>query len=326
MDVVNEIANEVMIAQNRLRGRVRESYLEHSPYLSQLGNASVYLKLENLQHTGSFKVRGAFNKLLSLSDGQRLKGCVAASTGNHGAAVAYGMRKLHIDGHIFVPDNASPGKVRAIQEQGGLVKHFGSDSAATEAYARAFAAERGMIYISPYNDIQVIGGQGTIAFEIHRQLGHVDVVVASLGGGGLISGIGGYLKLVLPQAKLLACSPENSQVMIQSVKSNKVLDLPSLPTLSDGTAGGVEPGAITLDYCRELVDEYDTVTEDEIADAVKLIIESHHMLIEGAAGVAVASYLKSREIYAGKNVVIVICGGNLDLDKLRGILDRSDIA
>jgi threonine dehydratase len=146
------------------------------------------------------------------------------------------------------------------------------------------------------------------------------VVYVALGGGGLISGVAGYLKSVRPGVRIVGCSPENSQVMIQSVKAGEILDLPSLPTLSDGTAGGIEAGSITFELCRELVDEYVTVTEDQIRDSLRMFMQVHHMLIEGAAAVAIASYLKTRQCSSGQNVVIVICGANIGLETLKEVL------
>jgi threonine dehydratase len=315
-----DVRQEVLLAEGRIRSHIRETFLEHSTYLSDLGGANVYCKLENLQHTGSFKVRGALSKVLSLTDEESGRGVVAASTGNHGAAVAFALRKLRAPGTIFVPEDAVQSKVQAIRALGVEVRTFGRDSAETEVQARKYAADNGLTYVSPYNDPQVLGGQGTIGVELERQLAGSDAVFASLGGGGLISGIAGYLKSVRPGVEIIGCSPENSQVMIQSVKAGEVLVLPSLPTLSDGTAGGVEPGAITFDLCRELVDEYVTVTEDEIVDALRLFVQAHHMLIEGAAAVAVASYIKMRDRFVGKNIVIVICGANISPDVLKEIL------
>ncbi len=315
-----DIQKEVLDAEERIRPYTRQTILEYSPFFSQLGGANVYCKLENLQHTGSFKARGAMNKLLSLTAEQRARGVVTASTGNHGMAVARSLGKLNTSGIVFVPENASPYKVQAIERLGAEVRYFGQDCAEAEVHARQYGAQNGMVYVSPYNDPQVIGGQGTIAVELARQLDEIDTVFASLGGGGLVSGIAGYLKSVRPDVRIIGCSPENSQVMIQSVKAGKILDLPSLPTLSDGTAGGIEAGSITFELCRKLVDEYVTVTEDEIKQSLRLFMEAHHMLIEGAAGVAIASYLKLGERFAGKNVVIVICGANIGLETLKEVL------
>ena len=314
------IAGEVIAAEKAIRSHVRKTYLEHSPFYSQLTGARVYFKLENLQHTGSFKLRGAMNKLLSLSDEEKRRGVVTASTGNHGAAFAYGLGKVKGTGVVFVPENASPAKVAAIERLGADVRHFGKDSAETEAHARRYAEDNSMTHLPPYNDAKVIGGQGTIGFELTNQLDRIDAVYVALGGGGMISGIAGYLKTINPAVHIIGCSPENSQVMIQSVKAGRILDLPSLPTLSDGTAGGIEPGSITLEFCRDLVDDFITVTEEEIKDSLREFMQTQHMLIEGSAAVAVAACKKKAGRFAGQNVVVVICGGNISNETLKEIL------
>ncbi|NIO28671.1 MAG: threonine/serine dehydratase [Candidatus Latescibacteria bacterium] len=315
-----DVRKEVLLAENRIRPYIRQTFLEYSPYFSQLGGANVYCKLENLQHTGAFKVRGAMNKLLSLTEEQRARGVVTASTGNHGAAVAWSLGKLNASGIIFVPEDAVPSKVQIIERLGGEVRYFEKDAAKTEVYARQYADRNQLVYVSPYNDPQVIGGQGTIGIELEQELQQINVVFVSLGGGGLISGVAGYLKTTNPGVHIIGCSPENSQVMIQSVKAGKILDLPSLPTLSDGTAGGIEAGAITFDLCRKLVDEYMTVTESEIKESLRMFIQTHRMLIEGAAAVAVASFLKMAERFADKNVVLIICGANISAETLKTVL------
>jgi threonine dehydratase len=315
-----DIAQETIAAEKRIRPHIRETILEYSPYYSALGGAEIYFKLENLQFTGSFKVRGAMNKLLSLTAAERKRGVVTASTGNHGAATAFCLAKLAAHGIVFVPQSASAVKVKAIERLGAEVRCYGDDSAVTEAYARRYARDRGLTYVPPYNDPQVIGGQGTIAVELSRQLERVDAVFVALGGGGLISGIAGYLKSIHPDAAIIGCSPQNSQVMIQSVRAGVILDLPSLPTLSDGTAGGVEPGAITFDSCRDLVDAFEVATEDEIRQSLKQFMQIHHMLIEGSAAVAIAACLKHGDRFAGKNVVVVLCGANISLETLKTVL------
>jgi threonine dehydratase len=315
-----DVANEVLRAESRIRGHIRQTILQRSNYLSGSDGTNVYYKLESLQHTGSFKVRGALNKLLTLSAEELERGVVAASTGNHGAAVAYGRGITGASGVVFVPKNTASVKVERIERFGAKVRFFGLDTAETETYARRFAVQNDLKFISPYNDALVVGGQGTIGVELERQLKRIDVVFASLGGGGLVSGVAGYLKSVRPEVKVIGCSPENSQVMIQSIKAGKILDLPSQPTLSDGTAGGVEPGAITFNLCHRLVDEYLTVTEEEIKESLRLFIGREHMLLEGAAAVSLAAYLNTRRRFEGKNVVIVVCGANIDLETLKSVL------
>jgi threonine dehydratase len=315
-----DVAKEVLAAEKRIRPHVRRTFLEHSIPFSHLAGADVYFKLENLQHTGSFKVRGAMNRLLSHTPEQIARGVVTASTGNHGLAVTFSLRMTGAAGIVFVPENASPAKVGAIRRLGAEIRTAGVDPVEAEAQARSYAAESGAVYVPPYNDPRIVGGQGTIGCELERQLDAFDALFVSLGGGGLISGIAGYLKSVRPSVEVIGCSPENSQVMIQSVKAGRILESPSLPTISDGTAGGIERDSITFDLCRLLVDDYVTVSEDEIKESLRLFMRSHHMLIEGAAAVAIAAFGKVRRSYRGKKVVIVMCGANIDLDTLKGIL------
>jgi threonine dehydratase len=310
----------IVLAANRISAHIRETPLDHSPYFSERTGANVYLKLENLQYTGSFKLRGAFNRLLTLSPDARAAGCVTASSGNHGAAVAWAMQALGVTGVIFVPEHTSPTKVDAIRRAGGDVRFFGTDGLDTETHARAFAAEEGMTYVSPYNDEQVIAGQGSCGVEIARQLSPVDAVFIAVGGGGLLSGVGAFLKSVNPEVEIVSCQPSASRVMTDSVAAGEILDLPSLPTLSDGTAGGIEQGAITFDLCRELVNRFVVVDEAEIAAAMRDFIDAHHLLPEGAAGVALAGFLDVAADYSGKNVVIIVCGGNISRDTLKKVI------
>ena len=314
------ILQEILQAEHRIRPYIRATPLEYSFPLSKLTDSQVFLKLENLQHTGSFKVRGAMNALLSLSQEQRAKGIVTASSGNHGLAIAFGLHTLNLPGIIFVPENTSPAKVEAIRRYDADLRFHGNDSVITEEYARSYAQQHEQVYISPYNDPRVIGGQGTIGVELCRQSERIDAVLVALGGGGMISGIAEYVKSVFPSAEIFGCSPENSPVMAKSVQAGHVLDMESLPTLSDGTAGGVEQEAITFPLCQRLVDGYILVSEEEIRHAMRLCIDMHHMLIEGAAGVALASLLKAGPRLQGKNVVVVLCGANISLQTLKTIL------
>ena len=307
-------------AAERIRPFIRQTILDSSNFYSQRTGSDVYFKCENLQHTGSFKVRGGLNKILSLSAAERASGIVVASTGNHGVACAFAMQQVGASGIVFVPETAVATKLAAIRRQGAEIRTFGTDSTETEAHARAFATENGMTYVSPYNDPLVIGGQGTIAFELLQQLHNLDAVVVSVGGGGLIGGIASYLKEVKPAVQVIGCSPENSQVMAQSVAAGELLDLPSLPTLSDGTAGGVEPGSITFPLCRDFVDQYVSVTEDEIAASLREFMGAHHMLIEGSAAVAIAAFLKIAGQFEKTRIAIVLCGANISLDTLKEIL------
>ncbi|MFH1845922.1 MAG: threonine/serine dehydratase [bacterium] len=319
MGSIELIAAEVLQAEERIRSYFRYTDLEPAPSLCHR-TTTVHCKLENRQPTGSFKVRGACNKLLAMPGASRQRGVVAASTGNHGAAVAYCANLLQITSLVFVNEAAAPVKVRAIERLGALVRHAGRDAVETEAIAREYARSEDLTYVSPYNDLHVVGGQGTVGYELAQQLDQFDTVFVALGGGGLISGLAGYLKSVRPEVEIVGCSPVNSPVMIESLRAGEIVEMPSLPTLSDGTAGGVEPGAITFDLCRELVDRFVTVSEDAIAASLRSFMRAQHQLVEGAAAVALAAYRQEWDRLAGRNVVIVICGGNIDLDTLRRVL------
>ena len=306
-------------AEERIRPHVRETELELSEHFSRMTGARVYLKCENLQHTGSFKARGAFNCMLSLSETEAPAGFVAASTGNHGKAVAYALQQLDATGVIFMPNGSSTSKVEAIEEMGGEIRFEGTDCIESERAARAFATEKGFAYVSPYNDERVIAGQGTIGAELERQLDPIDTVFVSVGGGGLIGGVAGYLKKRAPDIRVVGCSPVNSAVMIDSVKAGEILDLPSEPTLSDATAGGVESDSITFELCRHYVDEYVKVTEAEIREGLREFTRAHDMPIEGSAAVALMACAKTMN-YAelqDKNVVVILCGGNINPETLR---------
>ena len=314
------LAQDIALAHSAIAPYVRRTPLHDSSLLSELTAARVYLKLENLQHTGSFKLRGAINKLLSLSPEQRRRGIVAASSGNHGAAVAYGCRLLGIVGTVFVPEHASPAKLAAMRRFGVEVRLFGDDGLLSEQEARRYAGQQGLVYISPYNDLAVVAGQGTVGLEIAEQLPDVEVVLVAVGGGGLIAGVAAALKAHHPRVQVVGCLPQNSPVMAASVARGAIVDMTSLQTLSDGTAGGIEADAVTFALCRDLVDDWLLVSEEEIAAAMRLMIEGDHLLVEGAAAVPVAALLKSGDRWRGKQVAVVLCGGNIGLETLAAVL------
>ena len=319
----DEILSEVLAAEGRIRSHVRETPLELSPYLSAEADADVYLKLESQQITGSFKLRGAMNKFLSLSKGDRSRPVVTASSGNHAGAVAYALKELGGTGIIYLPSTVSRAKVEALEPYGpyGVELRFvGSDSVEGELEAKRVSREEGLLYISPYSDPQVIGGQGTIAVEVERQLERFDAVFVPVGGGGLISGIAGYFRARSPSVRIVGCQPRASRVMYESLAAGRILDLPSERTLADGTAGGVDPDAITFAICQRDVDEMVLVSEDEITLAMRLAIEKHCMLIEGAAALSIASFRKMRPAYRGQTVVLVVSGKKVSLDTLKTLL------
>ena len=309
-----------LAAATRIRPHIRQTPLEPSADLGRESGGPVFLKLENIQHTGSFKVRGALNRLITLDHDQRKAGIATASSGNHGLAVAFGMNRLGIGGVIYLPEHASPLKVQLLDNLGATIRFHGSNCEVTEAHARRQAENTGQVYISPYNDPFVVGGQGTVGLEILDRLPQVDCIMVSVGGGGLIAGIAGAVKALRKEIRIVGCLPDRSPVMSASVKAGRILDIETRETLSDGTAGGIERGAITFDLCRTLIDDWVLVTEDEIRAAMVRVFDNHRLVIEGAAGVTVAGFLKMAPRLDGKTVALVICGGNIDVSLFKRLV------
>ncbi|MCP5051834.1 MAG: pyridoxal-phosphate dependent enzyme, partial [bacterium] len=224
---------------------------------------------------------------------------------------------------LFLPENVSKAKLGLIRLYGAEdtdIVFYGTDVGDTEERAKQVAGEKGALFISPYNDPWIIGGQGTIGIELMRQVGHMDAVFVPVGGGGLMSGIAGYLKAVEPGIRMIGCQPEHSPVMAESVKAGRLIEMESKPTLAEGTAGGIERGSVTFDICCERVDEFVVVTEGEIEAGILLCLERHYLLIEGAAALSVASFLKVKERFRGRTVVLVISGRKFGLHELRKTL------
>ena len=313
------IAAAVPVAARRLQHAVLHTPLVPCPWLSDELAAEVRWKLENVQHTGSFKLRGATNALHELGTAQRQRGVVAASSGNHGLGLAYAAMQLGLPATVFVPTTTPLRKREAIRRYGAEVQVHGDDCVVTEQHARHVASERGATYISPYNDAAVIAGQGTVAHELLLDWPEVEVVYVALGGGGLISGMAAYAKSVSANIELVACSPLASNAMAECVRQGAIVDVPCAPTWSDSTAGGVEPGAITYALCRDLVDRFLDVDEPAIAMAMRDALLHQHQLVEGAVGVAIAACRADREL-RGRRAAIVVCGGNLPYDLLQKLV------
>jgi len=318
---MTHIQATVTRAESRIRTFIRKTPLEHAPGLSGHSLSEAFLKMECLQHTRSFKVRGGLNKLLSLTQTEKEKGIVAASTGNHGLAVAYGLQILGLQGCIVLPENASPPKIALLKQYDVELQFHGNESSVAEVYARAQAEKTGWTFISPYNDTEVVGGQGTIGIELMQQLPEIDSVFVPVGGGGLISGIAGYLKAVKPSVRVVGCVPERSPVMHECVLAGRIVEGTVLPTLSDGTAGGVEDGSITFAMCQKYVDDWIRVSEEEIQQAMKWVFEHHALVIEGSAGVSVSAF---RQFVSAGNeaghTAIILCGGNVDIDQFKKLV------
>jgi len=304
---ISDIHKEILAAEKSIRPHTLTTPLLLSRPLSKLINAKVYLKLENEQHTGSFKARGSLNKILSLTSEEKAKGVITASTGNH----ALGFSR-----------DASSAKIKALKHYPVTLQFHGSNSLETELHAKAVAEKEGKVWISPYNDPKIIAGQGTIGIELQDQLEKIDHCFITVGGGGLISGIGSYLKTTSPSCKIIACQPTNSHEMKLSLDAGRITDMPEeLETLSDGSAGGIEPGSITFPLCQSIVDDMILAEEADIAAAIRFAIHDHKKIIEGAAAVTIAALLKNKDKFANSTVVLIICGGNIDISKILHIIN-----
>ena len=311
------IRNEAEVAEKKIREFIRETPLEYSPYLSRIGNCNVYLKLENLQLSGSFKIRGAMNKILSSENQEEF---ITASSGNHGIAVAYTFNQLNLQGSIYLPEYTSPSKLDVLKEYDIDFSISGKDCVDAENLAKKEANKRDLVYISPYNDLKIVGGQATIGIELNRQLSSIDAVLIPVGGGGLISGVAGYLKQVNDNIEIIGCQPRNSSVMFESIKAGQIVKIESKDTISDGTAGGIEEDSITFDICKKYVDDFIIVEEDEIAKGIILALKKHSQLIEGAAALSIASFINKKEEFKGKNVVLILSGSRISIAKLKEIM------
>jgi threonine dehydratase len=285
----------------------------------------VWLKCEHLQHTGSFKLRGALNRLLCLTEEERRLGIIAASTGNHGQGIARAAQVAGVDATVYLPSNASPVKVAAMRSLGVSIETIVGDGLQAEFAGRAAARESGRIFVSPYNDNGVVEGQGTIGAELNEQIPSLDAVFVSVGGGGLISGIAAALKARKPDLTVIGCWPENAPAMHSSLAAGQIIEVNELPTLSDGTAGGVEPGAITFESCASLIGQQVLVTEHEIKSAMKQLAQHERWIVEGAAGVALAGCIKEAPNYRGARVAVVLCGRNIELDKFQNAIGFTSV-
>jgi threonine dehydratase len=296
--------------------------LDESGVLSERTDTSFLLKGEHLQRTGSFKLRGALNRVLLLNDEEREKGIVASSSGNHGIATAHAARAAGVDVTIYLPDSVSPLKLANMKRLGANTVLVPGVYAKCEKVAHEAVASQGKTFFSPYSHLDVIAGQGTIGLELDSQCPDLAAVFASVGGGGLIGGIGSYLKSLRPEVEIIGCWAENASAMHQCLERGEIFEAKESETLSDGTAGGIEKGAITFPICQQVIDRHVLVSEAEIASAMRDIAANERFIIEGSAGVAVASALKTASDYRGKKVAVVICGRNIDLDTFRTVLDK----
>ena len=311
--------DKIYQAAYALKDVVRRTDLIRAPLINK--DSDIYLKPENLQVTGSFKVRGAYNKISRLSEEEKAKGVIACSAGNHAQGVALAAERSGIKALICIPDAAPISKVEATKSYGAqvcLVKGVYDD-----AYKKACELQKksGAVFIHPFDDEDVIAGQGTIGLEILDQLPDVEAVIVPVGGGGLISGVAYAIKSLKPQCKVYGVQVSGAPCMVDALKNGKAAPLKSVSTFADGIAVKC-PGNLTYDICSKYVDKIVTVTDDEAAAAILALIEKHKLVAEGAGAVSVAAAMFGKVDIKGKKTVCLVSGGNIDVTILSRIINR----
>ena len=311
--------DNVYRASNALRDVVRKTDVVYAPKLKP--GAELYLKTENLQITGSFKVRGAYYKMSRLSAEEKKKGVVACSAGNHAQGVALAAQKNGIKSVICLPDGAPISKIEATRSYGAEVCLV--EGVYDDAYNKALSLrdEMGMTFIHPFDDEDVIAGQGTIALEIEDQLPDLDAVIVPIGGGGLISGIAYTIKAINPNVKVYGVQAVGAPSMLNSVRDHEIEELSAVYTIADGIAVK-KPGALTYEICSKYVDDIVTVNDDEISAAILALMEQHKLVTEGAGAVAVAAAMFDKIDLQGKKAVCILSGGNIDVTILSRVINR----
>ena len=302
-----------------LRGVARKTDLLHAPNLSD--RAELYLKTENLQVTGSFKLRGAYNKISALTEEQRAAGIIACSAGNHAQGVALAATRMGIRSIVCMPDGAPISKVEATKRLGAEVRLVAGAYDDAYEYACRLQKETGATFIHPFNDELVIAGQGTIGLEILDQLPELDAVIVPVGGGGLISGVACAVKSLAPHVKVYGVQAENAPSMARSRQMDEIVTLDTVSTFADGIAVKT-PGDVTFQMTRQFVDDVVTVSEDEIAAAILALIEQQKLIAEGAGAVSVAAAMFDKVPIRGKKAVCLVSGGNIDVNILSRVITR----
>ena len=311
--------DHVRAAHARIRDSIVETPTLHSQTLSKLTGANIYLKFENLQFTAAYKERGALNAILLLSEEQRSKGVIAASAGNHAQGLSYHGTRLGIPVTIVMPVPTPTVKVMQTESVGGKVVLFGETFDDAYKYARQLEAEQGLTFVHPFDDPNVAAGQGTVALEMLESIPSLDMLVVPIGGGGLLSGMGTAARALKPDIGLIGVQAELYPSMYALLKN---LQMPCEgDTLAEGIAVKI-PGAFTSEVIRELVDEIVLVSEAELETAVSLLLQIEKTVVEGAGAAGLAAVMANPEIFAGKNVGIVLCGGNIDTRLLANVLLR----
>ena len=314
--------NEIKEAQSRIEGVVVKTPFAYAPILSERVGANVYLKKENLQITGAFKLRGAYNMIASLSKDKLDCGVIAASAGNHAQGVAYSAKKFNIKATIVMPEATPLLKVENTRALGADVVLFGENYDEAYGYAIKKAKEDGMTFVHPYADDKVIAGQGTIALEILESCKDIEYIVVSIGGGGLIAGVASAIKQINPDIKIIGVVASGAPAMFNSFKAKKAIDSVSVKTIADGIAVR-DVNKKNLDLVMELVDEVVEVDDEEIASAVLFLLERQKLVVEGGGAAGVAAIMhKKFDFKNGANIATVLSGGNIDVSMLSLIIEK----
>jgi threonine dehydratase len=309
-------------AQKTIASYAKPTPLVRSKFLSEFSQGDVYLKLENLQVTHSFKVRGVINKLLNLTSDEKARGVVTASAGNHGQAVAFGAKQLGFKAKIVVPTNTPKVKVDGIRQFGAELVLYGGTYPESERKAKELALVEERLYISPYNDELIVAGHGTIGLEILTSLPNVDAVIVPVGGGGLISGVSIAVKSLKPTVKVFGVQSAAVPIMFESLKSGQIIKphRHEPTTIAEGLSGGIEKGSITFGIVQQYVDEVIPVREESIRHAIYLLWENEKQVVEGSGAAAAALLFENKELFVGKTVALVLTGGNIDESLFQTVL------
>ncbi|MHA1378341.1 MAG: threonine ammonia-lyase [Candidatus Helarchaeota archaeon] len=314
-----EYVNQIKKAKALISDIIHETPLEFHTTFSEISGNQVYLKLENFQKTGSFKIRGAFNKISKLSENERINGVIAASAGNHGQGVALAAKKTGIKCIIVVPIGTPIIKIQAIKSYDAEVIEFGKNF--DEAYQKALEIQKqkSMTFIEPFNDMDIIIGQGTIGLEILNQLPDTDIIIVPIGGGGLISGISLYCKAINPKIKIIGVQSEGVRTVYDSFKKGRLEVVETKDTIAEGIAVK-RPGDITFKFIQKYVDDVITVNDEEITNAILMCIERAKIIVEGAGAVPIAAILNDKISVKNKKIVLVLSGGNIDVNLISKII------
>jgi threonine dehydratase len=314
--------NNIKKAYERVLGVVHRTPFAYAPILSEMSGYEVYLKKENLQRTGAFKLRGAFNKIATLMEAGNKGGVVAASAGNHAQGVAFAAKHFAIDATIVMPESTPLTKVLGVKEFGANVILHGSNYDEAYAYAVTFGEEKNFTFVHPFTDDEVMSGQGTVALEMFEEVADLDALIIPVGGGGLISGMSVASKALHPKCKVIAISSAGAPAMKKSYDAKNAIDTTSVRTIADGIAVR-DTSSKTLAYILKNVDSFETVCEDEIAAAILFLLERQKVLVEGAGAVGVAALLHDKiDLPKGSKIGIVLSGGNIDVTMLSLIIEK----